>query len=133
MTTTSEADRRGPLRRSQATPVLGEGQSRKARHRGRIQRPTTDRNRLDQRLARRRRLVPKLSPGGRPEVSTDFVGFEMAFLGRHAAFWTRAEPERKVNDPLYMFLYMFGFIKLVKSSDDLPQIDELFPRSSPNQ
>ena len=29
-----------------------------------------------------------------------------------------------------MFLYMFGFINLVKSSADLPQIDELLPRSS---
>ncbi len=32
-----------------------------------------------------------------------------------------------------MFLYMFGFIKTVKSSDDLPQIDELLPRSTPNR
>jgi len=34
---------------------------------------------------------------------------------------------------LYTFLYMFGFINSVKSSDEIPQIDELFPRSSPNQ
>ena len=40
---------------------------------------------------------------------------------------------RLSQDPLYMFLYMFGIIKPVKSSDHLPQIDELFPRSSPNQ
>ena len=32
-----------------------------------------------------------------------------------------------------MFLYMFGFINPVKSSAHLPQIDELFPQSSPNQ
>ncbi len=40
---------------------------------------------------------------------------------------------RLLRDPLYMFLYMFGFINQVKSSADLPQIDELFPRSSPHQ
>ena len=38
-----------------------------------------------------------------------------------------------LREPLYMFLYMFGFIKTMKSSADLPQIDELFARSSPNQ
>ena len=40
---------------------------------------------------------------------------------------------RLLRDPLYIFLYMFGFINSVKSSGHLPQIDELFPRSSPNQ
>ena len=39
---------------------------------------------------------------------------------------------RSLQDPLYMFLYMFGFINLVKSSDHLPQTDENFPRTSPN-
>jgi len=38
-----------------------------------------------------------------------------------------------LRDPLYMFLYMFGFINSVKSGAHLPQIDELFPRSSPNR
>ena len=47
--------------------------------------------------------------------------------------WTRVEPEGKVKDPCYMLLYMFGFINLVKSSADLPQISELFPRSAPKQ
>ena len=54
----------------------------------------------------------------------------MGFLGRPGTFWTRGEPEGK---ELYMFLYMFGFINSVKSGADLPQIDELLPRSTPNR
>jgi hypothetical protein len=77
--------------------------------------------------------VPKLSRSGTPDVPTDFVGFVMFLFGRPAAFWTHGGCYMSHKDPLYMFLYMFGFINSVKSSSHLPQIDELFPRSSPNQ
>ena len=72
-------------------------------------------------------------PRGTPEVPTAFRVFAPGVLGRPGTFWIRAEPEGKVKDPLYMFLYMFGSIISVKSSSHLPQISELFPRSSPNQ
>ena len=79
------------------------------------------------------RPVPKLSLSKTPEVPTAFRGFALGVLGRPETFWTRAEREGTLQEPLYMFLYMFGFVISVKSSADLPQIDELFPRSSPNQ
>ena len=74
-------------------------------------------------------------------VAVDFLTFSrgpwdhdlMALFGPSDL---RGMPRSRVSlsaEPLYMFLYMFGFINAVKSSGHLPQIDELLPRSSPNQ
>ena len=74
------------------------------------------------------RPVPKLSLASSRESAAGRSSFSQVVFDR-----SRGLGPGEPKDPLYMFLYMFGFINSVKSSDDLPQIDELFPRSSPNR